>query len=285
MSKIAVVGAGYVGLTTAACFAHLGHDVVCADIDPDRIARLEQGELPIVEDGLGDLVRDGDAQRPAAVRGRRGTRRRPTRSSSTCACPRRRAPDGSADLSYVEAAAGEIGPLLDGRVDRREQVDRAGRLDPHRPAGAPALGRPRRLEPGVPPRGLGGARLPAPRPHRDRLRRPGRGHPGGQPVPRHRGPAHRHRPAVGRDHQVRVERVPRHQAQLRQRGGRDLRVGRGRRQRRRARHGLRHAHRPRVPAARSGLGRILPAEGHAGAHAHRRRRRLRLRPPARRRST
>ena len=48
---IAVIGAGYVGLTTAACFAHLGHDVICADIDAERVARLNKGEVPILEDG------------------------------------------------------------------------------------------------------------------------------------------------------------------------------------------------------------------------------------------
>ena len=59
MNRIAVIGAGYVGLTTAACFTHLGHDVVCADIDPDRVEALQQGRLPIVEDGLEALVADG----------------------------------------------------------------------------------------------------------------------------------------------------------------------------------------------------------------------------------
>jgi len=53
---IAVVGAGYVGLTTAACLAHLGHEVVCADIDAERVARLRKGEVPILEDGLVALI-------------------------------------------------------------------------------------------------------------------------------------------------------------------------------------------------------------------------------------
>ena len=56
---IAVIGAGYVGLTTAACFAHLGHDVICADIDEERVARLNKGEVPILEKGLPELVSDG----------------------------------------------------------------------------------------------------------------------------------------------------------------------------------------------------------------------------------
>src|SRR5262245_62345355 len=59
MSRVSVVGAGYVGLTTAACLAHLGHAVVCADLDPDRVARLSKGDVPILEEGLNDLVAEG----------------------------------------------------------------------------------------------------------------------------------------------------------------------------------------------------------------------------------
>src|ERR1700686_2681523 len=57
--RVAVIGAGYVGLTTAACFAHLGHDVVCADIDAERVARLKKGEVPILELGLPELIQEG----------------------------------------------------------------------------------------------------------------------------------------------------------------------------------------------------------------------------------
>src|SRR3954453_7042787 len=59
MSRIAVVGTGYVGLTTGACFAHLGHDVICADIVPEKVECLSRGEIPIVEAGLQNLVADG----------------------------------------------------------------------------------------------------------------------------------------------------------------------------------------------------------------------------------
>src|SRR3954466_7661466 len=58
-SKIAVIGTGYVGLTTGACLAHLGHEVVCADILEEKVARLNQGHIPIVESGLEELVREG----------------------------------------------------------------------------------------------------------------------------------------------------------------------------------------------------------------------------------
>ncbi|HEY5169443.1 MAG TPA: UDP-glucose/GDP-mannose dehydrogenase family protein [Thermoleophilia bacterium] len=57
-APIGVVGTGYVGLVSAVCFAHLGHDVVCMDIDEAKIARLERGEVPIYEPGLEKLVAD-----------------------------------------------------------------------------------------------------------------------------------------------------------------------------------------------------------------------------------
>ncbi len=56
MSKVAVFGAGYVGLVTGACFADLGHEVVIRDVLSDRIAALQRGEVPIYEPGLGDLL-------------------------------------------------------------------------------------------------------------------------------------------------------------------------------------------------------------------------------------
>lgn len=60
---IGVVGAGYVGLTTAACLAHLGHDVVCMDSDRDKVAHLRDGDIPVREPGLDDLVHEGTRTR------------------------------------------------------------------------------------------------------------------------------------------------------------------------------------------------------------------------------
>jgi UDPglucose 6-dehydrogenase len=59
--RIAVVGTGYVGLTTGACLASLGHRVVCADVDEAKIERLRDGEIGIREDGLAELVNEGVA--------------------------------------------------------------------------------------------------------------------------------------------------------------------------------------------------------------------------------
>ncbi|MFP5256751.1 MAG: UDP-glucose dehydrogenase family protein [Acidimicrobiia bacterium] len=111
MSKIAVIGTGYVGLTTGACFAHVGHDVVCADIDADKVTRLSRGEVPILEAGLDNLVREGiDGGRLSFVLGAAAA---VTDCEFAFLCvPTPQGEDGSADLSYIEAAAREIGPLL-----------------------------------------------------------------------------------------------------------------------------------------------------------------------------
>ena len=59
MSTISVIGAGYVGRTTSACLAHLGHEVTCVDIDQEKIGQLKQGIIPIHEAGLPELVQTG----------------------------------------------------------------------------------------------------------------------------------------------------------------------------------------------------------------------------------
>jgi UDPglucose 6-dehydrogenase len=110
-SRITIVGVGYVGLTTGACFAHLGHTVTCADIDADRVDALNRGEIPILEAGLENLVREG-------VLGGRlsfvvGSAKPCSESEFVYLCvPTPQGDDGSADLSYIEAAAREIGPTL-----------------------------------------------------------------------------------------------------------------------------------------------------------------------------
>ena len=156
--------------------------------------------------------------------------------------------------------------MLEPQGDRRQQVDGAGGLDPVRAAGAGRGGnaeraRHGRVEPGVPPRGPGGPRLPAPRSHRDRLRRPGVGRARLGALPRRARAGARDRPRVGGDDQVRVERVPRDEDLVHQRDRQRVRGGRRRRARGRDRHGLRRAHRLPVPASRPGLRRFVLPEG------------------------
>ena len=108
---LGVVGVGYVGLTTGACLAALGHRVVCGDIDAERIERLRAGVIPIVEEGLAPLVADGIASgRLTFVVGAAEVARQ---ASIVFLCvPTPQDDDGSADLSYVQAAAAEIAPVL-----------------------------------------------------------------------------------------------------------------------------------------------------------------------------
>ena len=109
--RIAVIGTGYVGLTTGACLAHLGHTVVCADIDADKIAKLRDGIIPIVELGLTELVAEGMASgRLSFVVGS-------AEAAKNCdiaflCVPTPQGEDGSADLSYVQRAAEEISAAL-----------------------------------------------------------------------------------------------------------------------------------------------------------------------------
>jgi UDPglucose 6-dehydrogenase len=111
--RIAVLGTGYVGLVAGAGFADFGNDVVCADLDAGKIARLRAGEIPIFEPGLDRLVQSNQKEQrlsfttdvPAAVRGA---------EAIFIAVGTPSAADGSADLSYVLSAAETIGRSLSG---------------------------------------------------------------------------------------------------------------------------------------------------------------------------
>ena len=112
--RVAMIGSGYVGLVSGACFADFGHTVTCIDKDSDKIERLKAGVMPIFEPGLEDLVgsntREGrlffDTEAAAAVK-----------SADTVfiavGTPSRRG-DGHADLSFVYAVAEEIADLIEG---------------------------------------------------------------------------------------------------------------------------------------------------------------------------
>ncbi len=111
MSSIAVIGGGYVGLTTAACFAHLGHDVVCGDNDAEKVRSLSKGEVPVLEEGLPDLVAQGLASR--RLRFVLGAAAAASTAEFVFLCvPTPQGANGAADLSIVEDVAREIAPVL-----------------------------------------------------------------------------------------------------------------------------------------------------------------------------
>lgn len=110
-SNIAVIGTGYVGLTTGACFSHLGHNVVCVDIDAAKIERLTRGEIPILEAGLEEIVREG--LQSGRLRFVVGAENAVPECEFVYLCvPTPQGADGSADLSYIETAARQIAPHL-----------------------------------------------------------------------------------------------------------------------------------------------------------------------------
>lgn len=108
---ISVLGTGYVGLVTGACFAEMGNTVTCVDVDPDKVASLSRGEIPIYEPGLEPIVTSNlkagrlrfTAQLPQAMR---------HCDVIFIAVGTPQNAQGAADLTYVERAAEEIGATL-----------------------------------------------------------------------------------------------------------------------------------------------------------------------------
>ena len=111
MSKLAIIGTGYVGLTTGAVMAHLGHTVTCADIDADKVARLSQADLHIYEPGLRDLVVEGLAS--GRLRFVVGAAAAAVDCEFAFLCVQTPQGDqGEADLTWVLAAAKELGGVV-----------------------------------------------------------------------------------------------------------------------------------------------------------------------------
>ena len=109
--KITVVGTGYVGLVSGTCLAEVGNDVVCVDVDPEKISILEEGDIPIHEPGLLEMVR----RNVAAGRLHFTTDVEKAVHHGTIQFIAVGTPpdeDGSADLQYVLAAARNIGRLM-----------------------------------------------------------------------------------------------------------------------------------------------------------------------------
>lgn len=111
--KLAIFGAGYVGLVTAACFAEMGNDVICVDADPAKVEALEQGRIPIYEPGLEDYVKRNCQDKRLSFATDLGPA---IQRSLVCfiavGTPQDR--DGSADLSMVLQVARDIGRHMNG---------------------------------------------------------------------------------------------------------------------------------------------------------------------------
>lgn len=106
-----MLGCGYVGLTTGACLAHFGHDVVCADVEPGRISLLQGGELPFVEPDLAGLV--SESQAAGRLRFVLGAAEAVADREFAVVCvPTPRGPGDAPDLTFVRRCVAEVAPAL-----------------------------------------------------------------------------------------------------------------------------------------------------------------------------
>ncbi len=111
MSSLAIIGTGYVGLVTGACFAEVGHTVLCVDNDPRKVEMLTAGGIPIYEPGLEDLVKRNVAA--GRLRFSTSTAQAVQEADVIFICvPTPPQPDGSVDLSFIEGVAREIAANL-----------------------------------------------------------------------------------------------------------------------------------------------------------------------------
>jgi UDPglucose 6-dehydrogenase len=113
LSKVAVIGAGYVGLTTAACLADLGNDVIVVDVNREKIAQLNDHRVPFYEPGLSELV-ERNARAGRLIFTTSYDEAVPGAEYAIIAVSTPEGEGGEADLSYVEAAANSIADSMDG---------------------------------------------------------------------------------------------------------------------------------------------------------------------------
>ena len=118
---ISIIGSGYVGLVTGACFADVGHHVICVDNDSEKVKQLKAGEIPIYEPGLAEIVHRNVSARRLHFTG--NIEEAVERSQIIfIAVPTPPLPDGDVDLSFVEKVAREIAGVL---TDYRVIVDKS----------------------------------------------------------------------------------------------------------------------------------------------------------------
>ncbi len=110
--KIAVVGTGYVGLVTGTCFAEMGNDVICVDVNEDKVRQLQNGKIPIFEPGL-DVYYERNRKEGRLTFTTNLSEATKESQIIFLALPTPPGEDGSADLSYILGVAKDLAPLLD----------------------------------------------------------------------------------------------------------------------------------------------------------------------------
>ena len=119
--KLTIIGTGYVGLVTGACFADVGHHVICVDNDAEKVKQLKAGQVPIYEPGLEEIIHRNASARRLHFTG--DIKEAVERSQIIfIAVPTPPLPDGDVDLSFVEKVAREIAGVL---TDYRVIVDKS----------------------------------------------------------------------------------------------------------------------------------------------------------------
>jgi len=119
--ELSIIGSGYVGLVTGACFADVGHNVICVDNDAQKIKQLQAGEVPIYEPGLEEIIHRNVSARRLRFTG--SIQEGVTNSQIVfIAVPTPQQPDGDVDLSFLEKVAREIAGVL---TDYRVIVDKS----------------------------------------------------------------------------------------------------------------------------------------------------------------
>src|ERR1041385_7712902 len=111
--KLSIIGTGYVGLVTGACFAEVGHHVICVDNDAAKVKILQGGGIPIYEPGLEELVKRNVAAGRLSFT---ATTAEGVQKSDVIfiAVPTPPQPDGSVDLSFIEKVARDIAAAMNG---------------------------------------------------------------------------------------------------------------------------------------------------------------------------
>ena len=111
--KIAIIGSGYVGLVSGACFAKFGHEVVCIDKDEEKTRRLKAGEIPIYEPGLEFIVKENVASGRLSFTTSLGEAIKDVKAVFIAVgTPESRRGEGYADMKYVFGVAKEIATLI-----------------------------------------------------------------------------------------------------------------------------------------------------------------------------